>query len=493
MRHYRHKNYVRWKVDTFLNMLPFLLQIALLLFFTGMPIFLWSVDPAVAGFVTALIIAWFFCWVSTVTFPALFGGCPYKSAEASAFFVLTWHIKTIFQQIRRQSGSSAPLPKTWREEETDTVRDDFGQLGMGLLKQARDVLFDKLVLANAARAYAQENEPRTWTWALELMRRDMVAFVWEQLVPVCKVNEDDLWHWTPDNSRLTCAWMKVCVAIKAVARNIESLENYQLGIIRNSLVHRILCLLVSYLYHRRNDAPDQQVIQDIQNLLYKHHRPTFTARVYGDEKPQGLKIGKSWDIYHMVDFEIFSAYTVSSNSSLWERPYLRDVDDVVPYICAFALAVFSEDAAASPGDRQRNNGNTSRLRTLFRDLAPIIELLGFQTIAGLCENDNPQWWALEILQDERLHNHPCLKALLTDSAAQILGVHNETIPRVFSSSDATEKDWFVLSITPTATSSCARSIATGSFQSPDKLKSVFLFSQHVYLFMSLPPLRISAR
>lgn len=279
MRQYRYMNYEERRVNTFLKMLPFLLQLSLLLFFTGMPIFLWSADPTVAGFVTTLIIAWLICWLLAIIHPALVPGSPYKSAEASALFTLVnaiqkshpqFHsqISALYQRLLRfllfrfrtalPSGSaSSAAGKTWRDEEVGIVQIHRNELGRGLLERAKDVLLDKLVLANALHAYLQEKDVR---------RHDMREFVLEQLVQLFDLDRDDLWAWKPDNSPFTCAWMKVCVLLGSFG-GVGSAIQIIVGYVDHQ--DEILIVIANVLYYHRRDFHDQQLIQDMESVLYK--------------------------------------------------------------------------------------------------------------------------------------------------------------------------------------------------------------------------------
>lgn len=123
--------------------------------------------------------------------------------------------------------------------------------------------------------------------------------------------------------------------------------------------------------------------------------------------------------------------------------------DIVPYICSFALAVFSNPSVSLP---DRPYVDFRRFRNLCRGIAPVIQSLGFQRIVGLFDIDEPQWWIIEMLQDQRLREHPWLKYYLDASAARILGIESETIPRVLLDSAAPAQDWFSLSTTAASVS-----------------------------------------
>ena len=104
IRQYRLDGYNRWRVSMFMRLLPFLLQLSLLLFFIGMLILLWTASAAVTGVVGVLVLLWFACWMSTIILPTVYSSCPYKSAEAWAFFALIQFIKVANTRLKEMNG-----------------------------------------------------------------------------------------------------------------------------------------------------------------------------------------------------------------------------------------------------------------------------------------------------------------------------------------------------------------------------------------------------
>lgn len=88
VQQYRYGGYKRWKVALFIKLHPLLLQLVLLLFFIGLPIFLWSVNRVVAYIILSIVCAWLSLWLYTIVTPTILVSCPYRSAEASAFLGL---------------------------------------------------------------------------------------------------------------------------------------------------------------------------------------------------------------------------------------------------------------------------------------------------------------------------------------------------------------------------------------------------------------------
>ncbi|EJF60261.1 hypothetical protein DICSQDRAFT_63130, partial [Dichomitus squalens LYAD-421 SS1] len=79
IRQHRLNNLMKWKVPQIVAMLPILLQTALVLFFAGLVILLWSIHAALATVVStliALLLAFTFC---TIILPTFQSDCCYLS------------------------------------------------------------------------------------------------------------------------------------------------------------------------------------------------------------------------------------------------------------------------------------------------------------------------------------------------------------------------------------------------------------------------------
>ncbi|KAI0796088.1 hypothetical protein C8Q75DRAFT_360477 [Abortiporus biennis] len=79
IRHLRHSGMVAYRVFDIADFLPFLLQIALGLFFAGLSLFLIDLNKTVGWIVTPFIIAWLAFFVVTSLIPAISLRCPYKN------------------------------------------------------------------------------------------------------------------------------------------------------------------------------------------------------------------------------------------------------------------------------------------------------------------------------------------------------------------------------------------------------------------------------
>ena len=78
LRFFREAGLERWKVFAIASALPLLLQLALLLFFIGLALFLQQQHPAVAWAASSLMISWLMFFLFTIAMPLFSSQCPYK-------------------------------------------------------------------------------------------------------------------------------------------------------------------------------------------------------------------------------------------------------------------------------------------------------------------------------------------------------------------------------------------------------------------------------
>ena len=76
---YRDVGVRKWRVYEIAAFLPLLLQLALLLFFTGLYLFLHDLDPVVGWITTGLMLIWLALFLSMTAMPAFSAQCPYKT------------------------------------------------------------------------------------------------------------------------------------------------------------------------------------------------------------------------------------------------------------------------------------------------------------------------------------------------------------------------------------------------------------------------------
>ncbi|TCD68392.1 60S ribosomal protein L20 [Steccherinum ochraceum] len=79
IRYWRNRGLTQFRVLELAAFLPLLLQLALMLFFGGLCLFLQDLHRTVGWVVTAFVMVWFMLYVSTTLAPAFSSRCPYKT------------------------------------------------------------------------------------------------------------------------------------------------------------------------------------------------------------------------------------------------------------------------------------------------------------------------------------------------------------------------------------------------------------------------------
>lgn len=237
-RQFRFEGFDKWKVHLLMKVPPFLLQVALLLFFIGIPIFLWSVDRIVAYFTMGILIVWFSLWSFVIVLATLNNKCPYKSAEASMLSAFL----SIFSPQKFTE---------WRDNERNLVKELAVVLGWSFITRLKDRFMDQLVLARALYAYLGE---------VHREQNDKVIDVlWPRVQEVTRVQEKQCWYWIPEvvTTELMGAWMIACAS--AVKASIPDHQTEQYS--------HLIVLLVKYSISKRKDADSQEVIQTIDAVF----------------------------------------------------------------------------------------------------------------------------------------------------------------------------------------------------------------------------------
>ncbi|KAI0744438.1 hypothetical protein C8Q76DRAFT_607197, partial [Earliella scabrosa] len=82
LRQHRLNGLIKWRVGWIVAILPVLLQIALVLFFSGLLVLLWGLNDVVAGVASALIGILFIVTAGSITLPSVKRDCCYISPPA---------------------------------------------------------------------------------------------------------------------------------------------------------------------------------------------------------------------------------------------------------------------------------------------------------------------------------------------------------------------------------------------------------------------------
>lgn len=92
VRQYRFHGLTSWGVFQIMEVVPVILQIALVLFLLGLVFFLRPLQVVVFSTVAILIGLWLMVYTFTTTAPTFYSECPYKSPQARLFYVFASYV-----------------------------------------------------------------------------------------------------------------------------------------------------------------------------------------------------------------------------------------------------------------------------------------------------------------------------------------------------------------------------------------------------------------
>lgn len=130
VRQIRFENWEAWNVETVIWSIPFLLELAMILFLAGVVILLWTLDDLVAISVTILSAVFLGIVAAFTVLPIFVKRCPYKSPTAWALLrlvdVLWYVIKSRARWVYVQFWPRItilpirfPKDKTWRQQDVE--------------------------------------------------------------------------------------------------------------------------------------------------------------------------------------------------------------------------------------------------------------------------------------------------------------------------------------------------------------------------------------
>ncbi|KAI0744442.1 hypothetical protein C8Q76DRAFT_804561 [Earliella scabrosa] len=104
LRQQRLNSLIKWRVSWIVAVLPILLQIALVLFFSGLLVLLWGLNDVVAGVASALISILFVLTASAILLPSITSDCCYISPPALWLFAATFPLRQVWYHARRATS-----------------------------------------------------------------------------------------------------------------------------------------------------------------------------------------------------------------------------------------------------------------------------------------------------------------------------------------------------------------------------------------------------
>ena len=115
-RQYRHNNLIKWRVDAIVRAPSILLQIAVVLFLSGLIILLWTLHVTVAIVGTILVSALFLFMVIVTILPAFQWDCCYRSPQALLIYVV---IRFMRNALRSLAKKMYTLSRSWISRHSD--------------------------------------------------------------------------------------------------------------------------------------------------------------------------------------------------------------------------------------------------------------------------------------------------------------------------------------------------------------------------------------
>jgi hypothetical protein len=145
IRQFRYRGLETWRLVTILTLLPTLLQLSVILFLSGLLVFLWNLDRMVAHVMAVLLGITFLLVAAVTVLPAVFKSCPFRSPLSEILAIPFWRVtnyaKFACSAVRlfidsgwtysSDSWRWKSLADRWRgrSETTSWVQSDVGMIG----------------------------------------------------------------------------------------------------------------------------------------------------------------------------------------------------------------------------------------------------------------------------------------------------------------------------------------------------------------------------
>ncbi|KAF7321791.1 hypothetical protein MKEN_00700900 [Mycena kentingensis (nom. inval.)] len=214
-RQERYLHFRAWHVPEIINALPILLHVALLLFFAGLVVLLWSADLAITLSTWTIVACAYAFYVSSIAIPLIYPECPYKHSIADHLRV--WfsregtpnYVAPIMSYKRRSNDPEDPAITFYDARALKATFEDM--IDATVLVWLFSKSNDQDVVSVALKAIA--SLPHDFT-GLKILRDAGALELLEQAFQKC-FNKDttvDLqWHLIdPESAALFCrAWIKL--------------------------------------------------------------------------------------------------------------------------------------------------------------------------------------------------------------------------------------------------------------------------------------------
>lgn len=225
VRHFRYVGMQEWHVPLITGMLPILLHLALLLFFAGLIVLLFTLDHIIAAFVTGIGIVAYTAYLGTNLLPIWYSQCPYKTPLSRYAYITVHTIGPTFRKRYRQlhwlahsvTSAMPPLP-------TLVLR--HSRLYLYQITSALSVLCD-LYLTHVDVAKDSEESLQQHMGTLQLMEHADVEANGQSL-------DAQMFGWLCDMSANPSVRAVVVAAVSDLEIGFSGLETLRTGILRHT-------------------------------------------------------------------------------------------------------------------------------------------------------------------------------------------------------------------------------------------------------------------
>jgi hypothetical protein len=121
LRQFRYRSLETWRLGAILALLPTILQLSVILFLSGLLVFLWNLDRMVADVMAVLLAITFFLVTAATFLPVVLRSCPFRSPLSEILAVVFWRVadyaKFLCKAVRAfiESGwTYSPDSRQWR-------------------------------------------------------------------------------------------------------------------------------------------------------------------------------------------------------------------------------------------------------------------------------------------------------------------------------------------------------------------------------------------
>ena len=107
-RQLRYNALLQWQVPTIISFLPVILQLAVILFVTGLVVILWQINVIIATLMLALVAAVLLLYSMSVVLPLLYNECPYKTSASVYMEWILVRTAKLALRVRHKIGPILP-------------------------------------------------------------------------------------------------------------------------------------------------------------------------------------------------------------------------------------------------------------------------------------------------------------------------------------------------------------------------------------------------